>query len=193
MLYTSVAAMGTATVVFALVRRPLWPRSGWLLLGVGLVMGPRATSSTTWRGCVASWRHPAGYDYLYLAAYLPLIIAVGIFVRESRRNLDPTTLVDSLIVMTAGGVVLLATAVRPMLANPTFEESTLFVMTGYLALDLLLLSLTVRLWFSSNRTTNPGVRLLSVALACFLIADLWFQVGVANSRGPNPWPSPIFR
>ncbi len=186
-LYTSVAAMGTATVVFALVRRPLWPRSGWLLLGVGLVMwtaGDFLYDMARVRGELGAT--PAGYDYLYLAAYLPLIIAVGIFVRESRRNLDPTTLVDSLIVMTAGGVVLLATAVRPMLANPTFEESTLFVMTGYLALDLLLLSLTVRLWFSSNRTSNPGVRLLSVALACFLIADLWFQVGVANSRGPNP-------
>lgn len=186
-LYTSVAAIGTATVLYALAKRPLWPRSAWLLLALGMGLWTSADflyDTARVRGELSG--APAAYDLLYVAAYVPLIIAVGIFVRESKRNLDSTTLVDSLIVMTAGGVMLLETAIRPMLDNPGFDDSTLFVMTGYLALDLLLLSLTVRLWFSSNLTTNPGVRLLSIALACFLAGDLWYQVGVANSSEPNP-------
>lgn len=189
-IFVSVAAIGTATVGYAAARRPLWARSAWITLALGMAVW---TVATLWSGGVhtvvgggrtptaSDLQTPTASNLLLLLAYLPIVTAVGIFVREASRHEDVATVLDSLIVMTGGALVLFAAVVEPTLNQVDPPDTAVWLMACQVALDLLLLSITVRLWFSTDRSTNQGVRLLSLALACLLLASGWYQIAAAQT------------
>jgi diguanylate cyclase (GGDEF)-like protein/PAS domain S-box-containing protein len=183
-LFFLVAALGTVTVGYAAASRRLWARPAWISLTLGMAVWTAAALVTAMAGApTGPSQSQPGPSLLFLVAYLPITVAVGIFVREASRHEDVATVLDSLIVMTGGALVLLATVVQPTLNQLELSDTEVLEMASRVSLNLLLLGITVRLWFSTDRSTNQGVRLLSLALACLLFAAGWYQVAAAQAPG----------
>lgn len=183
-LFLLIAAVCTITVCYVVARRQLWARSAWITLAIGMAIWTAAAAVALIADSGDDFgRSETGSGLLFLVAYLPIIVSVGIFVREASRHEDVATVLDSLIVMTGGALILFATVVQPTLNRIELSDTAVLEMASRVALNLLLLSITVRLWFSTDRSTNQGVRLLSLALACLLVAASWYQIATAQLPG----------
>lgn len=180
-------AMATVVVGVNVATRPLWVRPAWLALAVAL----GALTMAWWTAGVglAVNHNTTPSPLLPLAVFGPLALAAGLFVRANRSSRDASTVVDSLIVMAAGGIVLIGVAIEPMLAaSPTSSAHSAGVALG-LALDLLLLSLATRLWLTPSAALNPAVRLVRWGLTLAIAAGVLQHVGM--SRGLSTSDAPL--
>ncbi|MFI0432361.1 MAG: hypothetical protein ACH36H_04390, partial [Candidatus Nanopelagicales bacterium] len=179
----AVAGIASAIVAVACVAvRPLWPRGAWWIVIAGLVGWTISHWLLLFDDPVSvaserlTWPHA-----LAVASYALLILGALTLVRRRHTARDTTSVIDSLIVLTAGGALigwtLLDVASRnPLLGNRQFTQLAVFAI-----LNLLLLSVVVRLWFATHASTNRGIRIVSLAFAVLIAADVATQYRLANA------------
>jgi diguanylate cyclase (GGDEF)-like protein len=123
-------------------------------------------------------------DFMYLATYLPAIIALMLLGRRisSSRNVD--SWIDALIVTAAGTAMVGAWIIGPLLVDSTSITAATVVSCIYPVLDILLLAALVRTLFTSPRW-NPALGLVAASLLIFLIVDLYYNVLSAADQPAN--------
>ncbi|TXH44235.1 MAG: EAL domain-containing protein [Actinobacteria bacterium] len=179
----AVAGIASAIVAAACVAlRPLWPRAGWWIVVIGL-MGwtvshwllllddPVSVASER-----LTWVHG-----LAVVSYILLIIGALTLVRRRHTARDTTSVIDSLVVLTAGGALVGWTLLDVASRNPLLGALQFTQLAVFAILNLLLLSVVVRLWFASHASTNRGIRIVSLAFAALMVADLATQYRLAHA------------
>ncbi len=162
-----------ATIAVISSRRRVWARSAWLLVACAalltvLINATRATADAPARS--------SGTTSLAIGSALTIVfslltVAAYLLVNRHRRTAaDSSGIVDAAIVFVAASMVATEFLVYPFWSDPalnTAERMSLLLFDG---LNVLLLSLTVRLWFSTDRSVNRASRILTVAFVAMIIA-----------------------
>ncbi len=114
---------------------------------------------------------PGVVDLLYLASYVPALLALALMIRHLRPGSDREAWIDAAIMTIAIGSVVGVFVVAPTLVDSTSSELGAALALSYPLLDLIVLSVLLLVLVSSGRL-NPSVTLLSISAALFLIVAL---------------------
>ena len=168
-----------------------------LAVGVSLNIGRRSRAWWAFTAGMAGWvagdvAYFAGAlrasDVLYMVGYALLGSAIirWMLARAESRERAPRELVDAAIVFLAGFALLWFFVLDSMVDNGHLTTADLFA-TAYPVLDLLLLSLLVRLVFT-NGAWPTAYRLLTIGFAVILVVDvLWRALLVHDAYGVGSW------
>ena len=171
--FTIVSVGSVLVVVHSVVTRPLFARWAWAWLALGMALWAFAEFARRLNlAADLTTSVPSVYDLLHLAAYLPMIVAAVLFIRLRRGRGDATKVTDTLIVLVVGALVITLTVLNRIMTNPVFGPNEVSVLAAAAILDVLLVSVVVRLWFASRNTTNRGIRILAAAFLALLLSDV---------------------
>ncbi len=145
--------------------------TAWWMILAGLVLwvaGDGYWNAYRWlEGSEAPFPSPA--DALYILAYLPLLIGIGLLVRGGRPR--AADVLDASIIGLAAGLTVWFAAIAP--AADAHQGSTLasLLVVAYPAMDYLLLVGVVQLSFAGG-LRNVSLRWVSAAFATVLVTDV---------------------
>lgn len=122
---------------------------------------------------------PSVADVLYLASYVAVIIALVLLVRRRQAGRNRETWVDTAVMTLAAGCVVATVVIWPMLTDSAATEPTTIIALAYPLLDMVVLSVLIRLLVDVQRL-SPALGLLTLSVAFTLTADLVFNSLVAQ-------------
>ena len=132
---------------------------------------------------------PGLTDVLYFSSYFFAFAGLLLLSRHRSQTSNLAAWVDAGIFTTAVIALTGSFIISPLVDNSTTLDSATMVAIGYPILDVLVLSALIRIGLG-RRATSPALVLLVVAMTCFLVADLLYNiVAVSDSWSLN---SPIF-
>jgi diguanylate cyclase (GGDEF)-like protein len=114
---------------------------------------------------------PSLADAFYLGGYAPLAWGLYLLARGRGPTRDRAPLLDAGIVATGLGLVVWTYVMRPVAVDDTLTGLTRIISLGYPMVDVLLITITARL-FTRTGSRVPSYRLLTAGLAVLLTADL---------------------
>lgn len=174
--YLAGACVSLAALALAVLRRTMPRPLPWVLVGAALTCWVGGDATWTWFDHVADVDpFPSVADWLYLAGY-PLM-AAGLAVLVRRRTggaVQRASLLDAAVLTTGLGLVTWVFLVVPSAAGAATPLEKV-VSTAYPVLDVVLLSLAVRLLLTFGGRT-PSFRLLGGSTLALLAADVLFAV-----------------
>ncbi len=170
----TVLGLSCATVIgFIATGRRVWARSAWscvagaaiitVLINVARMIfdtPPRTAGATSTSVGIAL---TLVFTLLTVAAYL-------LVSRHRRTVSDSSGIVDSAIVFVAAAMIATEFLVYPFWSDSSLNGIERFGLLLFDGLNVLLLSLTVRLWFSTDRSVNRASRILAVSFVAMIIA-----------------------
>lgn len=162
-----------ATVIFTILTRRVWARSAWtcITVAIGLLMLSNVTRNPDPYAQTGS--RVAITVVIYLILFTMLIAAAVVFVNRHRRNVnDVTGMLDTAIVFVAASMISTEYLIYPFWADAQLGGPQLAILMIFNAINVFLLALTVRLWFSTDRFVNRSLRLMSVGLAVMSIVGI---------------------
>lgn len=158
----------------------------WLLVALGTAL--TAAGEITWEVYEVLGRNPfpSVADVLYLAGYPVTGAGLVLLARgRSRRNARAqAALLDAAIVTVAAGVVAWVFLVEPYAADTSLTLMERSLSAAYPLMDVLLLTLLVRLLFAPG-PPSPAFALLASGVVCTIAADTAFA-GLELSSGYSP-------
>ncbi|MFT6563613.1 MAG: diguanylate cyclase (GGDEF)-like protein/PAS domain S-box-containing protein [Actinomycetes bacterium] len=168
LLWTLFALTATAVVLATVSRHHLWARSAWLCVAAAIALSaiitvirgfrPAMTATTTAESLLGG--------LLYSSILVLLILAALLFVNRRRRNTsNASTLLDSAIVFVAATMVYAQFLVYPFWFDSELQAGQLPTLVAISVGNLVLLSVSVRIWFSTSRSINRSARILAPGLA----------------------------
>lgn len=132
---------------------------------------------------------PGLTDLLYFTSYLFAFAGLLLLSRQHSRSGNVAAWVDAGIFTTAVIALTGSFIIGPLVANSTAIDGATVVAITYPVLDVLVLSALIRIGLGRS-ATSPAMALLVVAMTCFLIADLLYNiVAVSDSWSLD---SPVF-
>ncbi|GAB6902604.1 GGDEF domain-containing protein [Kineosporia succinea] len=166
---TSVAVSGLflVTAVRALPggrRGPWW----WLVPPLGLAAVGECWLRTSSPWPPDAWPTPA--DAFFLAAYVPLVVAVGRLDRQRGARPASGGVLDSLVVSAAGLALFVVFMIIPVLTAPDTSTAARIAGTLYPLADATLLYLILRHLLTTG-TRTPSMTWLVTGLVCVLLGD----------------------
>ena len=177
-LYVGIAfSAAAAIVVGAWLHRPR-PLLPWLLIALGVAL--LAGGELTWEIyelALDQYPFPSAADALYLAGY-PCIGAGLVILARSRagsRAHARASVVDAAIVTVAAGVLVWVVLVEPYARDASLPLAERLLSPAYPLMDLLLLTLLMRLLFTPG-TRAAAFWLLAAGIVCNIVADTAFAV-----------------
>ena len=114
---------------------------------------------------------PAGADILFLAAYIPVFVALGILIHRLNPGRDREAWIDSSILTVAAASIFGLFLVVPVLDSPGLDGWAIAVGAAYPILDLAVLSSLIWLLVGGGRP-QPAMALLAVSFGFTLTADV---------------------
>jgi diguanylate cyclase len=175
-----------AVVVGVRRYRPEWVLPWWLLTAAVSVS---MLASVWWGFDLAvhgSRRFPIGGDLLYSLMQPLLVLSILGWTRRARRS---GGLVEAGIVAAGGAALLWALIVAPMLHSGQFAGLRLASYLLYVAFDLVILVLTVRMLLIT-RVRTPSYALLVVGAAVLILTDLTYYVLLVGGGPAGPVSAP---
>ena len=161
-----------AIVVFLSLRRPEH-RLPWILVATGLVLFVA--------GDVITYNYPKFFgteppfpsvgDLLYLLVYPFLVAGILLMVRRRSPGRDRASLIDSLIVGIGVGTLSWVFLIAPYLHDPELTAYEQLVAMAYPVMDLILLTVAVRLGMGTRRR-SPGFYLMMASIAVLFVTDV---------------------
>jgi signal transduction histidine kinase len=156
---------------------------GWMLVALGTAL--TAAGEITWEVYEALGRSPfpSVADVLYLAGYPVMGAGLVLLARgRGRRYADAQgAVLDAAIVTVAAGVVAWVFLIEPYAADASLSVMERSLSAAYPLMDLLLLTLLVRLLFAPG-PPSPAFALLASGVVCTIAADAAFA-GLELSSG----------
>jgi two-component system cell cycle response regulator len=157
-------------------------RSIWAALGAGMVL--YAAGDISWTLLFTNVKdapYPSVSDALWLSAYVPAYVSLGLLVRTRVHGLQRSQWLDGLIgalVVAAIGAVV----VFPPLLDAGVGNGTMTVATNlaYPVLDLTLLGMVTFAFAASGWRPDRVLLFLGLGLMVGAVADSWYLVSVAN-------------
>ncbi len=122
---------------------------------------------------------PSLADALYLAAYIPAFIALGLMIRHLHPGRDREAWIDASIMTIAVGSIVGVFIVAPTLDGARSTDISTFVALAYPLLDLIILSVLILVLVSSSHL-NPSVTLLTFSASLFLVVALIDEFRIVN-------------
>jgi signal transduction histidine kinase len=175
-LYDALAASAVVAILAGVrIHRPARPLP-WFLLAAGYAAF--VAGEVTWHVygfALDEDPFPSVADAFYLAGY-PLIAAALVLLARERgagRAQERAGLLDAAIVTVAAFVVLWVFLVDPYAADGSLPRDERVLSAAYPLMDVLLLTLLVRLLFVPGRR-SPAIVLLAAGLGFFIAADVTF-------------------
>ena len=128
---------------------------------------------------------PSIADAVFLAAYVPAIVALAMLIHRLHPGSDRETWIDSTIVTFAAACVFIMFLVAPALADPTFAPLQLAFAIAYPLLDLIVL--TALIWLLVGTGRPPlALTLLTFAFCLVLAADVVRDADmIGGTSGPS--------
>ena len=172
LIYQLIGVSGLVAIACGIAARRCSGVAWWMiLLGLTLwVAGDGYWNAYRWlEGVEAPFPSPA--DALYILAYLPLLIGIGLLVRGGRPR--AADVLDASIIGLAAGLTIWFAAIAP--AAQAQQGSTLasLLVVVYPAMDYLLLVGVVQLSFAGG-LRNVSLRWVSFAFATVLVTDVLY-------------------
>lgn len=172
-LWSLLGLVSAAVVTTMTIRGRVWARSAWGLVAAATVLtvfiniiysltstSPRADSAAT-----------AFYGGTLTIVLAMLTVAAYLLVNRHRRaSTDSSGVVDAAIVFVAAIMVGTEFLVYPFWTDPSLSTAERMGLLLFDALNVLLLSLTVRLWYSTDRLVNRSARILAGAFVAMILA-----------------------
>ncbi len=149
-----------------------WP----LLISQALAMAGVAMSTYLER-TDATADFPNASDVLYLAAYIPAFIALGVMIHRIYPGRDREAWIDASILTVASASFMTIFLIGPLLAVDSLDGAAAAIAIAYPLLDLVLLSALVWLLIGSTQRTVTLV-LIATGFLVSLIADIVRDVGL---------------
>ena len=166
--------LSCATVIgFIATGRRVWARSAWSCVAGAAVLivliniarmifdAPPRSAGTA----------PTSVGVALTAVFTLLTVAAYLLVSRHRRTVsDSSGIVDSAIVFVAAAMIATEFLVYPFWSDSALNGLERFGLLLFDGLNVLLLSLTVRLWFSTDRSVNRASRILAISFVAMIIA-----------------------
>lgn len=183
------SVIGVLAMVLALVgaRRLTARRRGWLVVLAGFSLWVAGDALfTVEQGYLRLDTYPVPSDVLYLSGYVVLTVGLLRLVRGRQRGMDPTPILEALIVAAGFGTVVGTFLVAPIAADSTTSVLGRLVATAYPVGDVVLVGVLVRLWTSVG-SRNPAFRFLMLSMAATTAADLvWNAFALVDPLATTP-------
>jgi hypothetical protein len=193
-MYDAIAGTSVLAILAGVwIHRPARPLP-WLLLAAGFAcfVAGEIVWHVYWFG-LGQDPFPSVADVFYLAGY-PLL-AAGLLIlardRGSERGRERAGLLDAAIVTVAAFVVTWVFLVEPYAGDESLSTVDQILSAAYPLMDVLLLTLLVRLLFTPGRRT-PAVWLLALGMACNIAADVIFLALELAGRSSTTWVEAIW-
>ncbi|MFZ1654135.1 MAG: hypothetical protein WAT42_12180, partial [Candidatus Nanopelagicales bacterium] len=188
-------ALLTAAMIAIVARRKrLWAKSAWGFVSVGMVLF--VLTDLFSRGTSTEPTSPGAFgpieNVLHAASFVFFSVAAVIFVNRRRRTVaDIGGLLDSAIVFVGASMIAAEFFVYPLWSEGTLNSDQRTTLVLFEILNVLLLSLTVRLWFSTDRVVNRSARILSIGFLLLVLTDAigilsWLPSSPIEGRYTNP-------
>jgi signal transduction histidine kinase len=158
-----------AILVGVYVHRPR-VRWAWYLFAAGqtLFVGGDVLAYNYERLFGRALPFPSVADALYIAVYPAITAGLILLIRRRNRRADAASLIDSLIVATAAGLLSWVFLIAPYTHDSTLSLSARLTSIAYPLMDLLILSAALRLAFGSGHRGRAYTMI--VASICVLFA-----------------------
>ncbi|MBK9741171.1 MAG: GGDEF domain-containing protein [Actinobacteria bacterium] len=185
----SVGTQLAAVVVFLVValRMPRRARSVWWTLWVYVALTVSANVVyDVYQYHLGMDPFPSWADLLYVAAYVPQIVALIVLMRQRQRVWDRQAWIDSAVITVAAVSVATTFVLVPMLNQPAPADASTILALAYPVLDLVVLAILIRLTVGGGRPMAALV-LLTASVAVTLTADLVYN-GLAATGSADQAP-----
>ena len=127
-------------------------------------------------------RAPSGpVELMWLVAYIPALIALGILIRRLAPGRGRDALIDAAILSVTAGVIFALLLVVPLVNSPIADPLTAVMTTSYLVLDFALLTSIIWLLIGGGRP-RPALLLISLSLIFTLIANVARDISLVQQQ-----------
>lgn len=181
-----------ALILFRAFKHQLWATSSWVAIGIGVAL--YSVGSEFWRSG-QEFENGQGYrisifSVLYTVGLILFAVAMILIILKARRNsTDSTSSLDATIVFVAASLIALQVFIYP--AWNQYDVSTPFkiAIVSYTLLFVILLSVTIRLWYTTEAEVNRAIRTFSIGIIFMLAVDSTYivtSVPTFNTEHPLP-------
>ena len=128
---------------------------------------------------------PSIADVVYLGVFPSLIVGLLLLIRRRKRGADWASLIDSVVITTGVGLLSWVFLIAPYAHDATLSASVKLTAIAYPLMDVLLLSVAVRLAFAGgNRTRATFLVVLSICVL-FVTDGIygWLQLHAGSQPG----------
>ncbi len=122
--------------------------------------------------------YPAISDVLYLSVYPCLIAGLILLIRRRGASRDRGSLIDAAMIAIGIGTLSWVFLISPYVTDTTLSGLVKFVSMGYPLMDMLMLTVAVRLAVGSGRR-SPSLNLMVTAIVALFVTDSlygWLQL-----------------
>jgi diguanylate cyclase (GGDEF)-like protein len=136
---------------------------------------------------------PCWADPLYVAAYVPQIVALILLMRQRQRVWDRQAWIDSAVITVASVAVATTFVLVPMLEQSSPADASIYLALAYPLLDLVVLAILIRLTVGGGRPMSALI-LLTASVTVTLTADLGYNglAAAGNADQAPGWLEALF-
>lgn len=172
-IFNIIGLSGAAAILVFLGLHKSAHRLSWILVASGLVLFVAGDVITynylTFFGVEPPF--PSVGDLLYLLVYPFLVAGIVLMVRRRSPGRDRASLIDSLIVGIGVGTLSWVFLIAPYLHDPELTAYEQLVAMAYPVMDLILLTVAVRLVMGTRRRST-GLYLMMASIAVLFVTDV---------------------
>ena len=184
--YRGATAVALLAFVLIALRMPRRVRGVWWSLLAFQVLTVVADTVYDIEYIDQSTSFPGTADVLFLVAYVPVLVALGLLIRGLHPGRDREAWIDSVILSVAAASIVGAFLIAPALADSGLTGLPLLVAIAYPFLDLLVLCCLVWLIAGGGRP-NPALMLLVLSFALYLVGDVIRDTTLADGIDEATW------
>lgn len=180
MLVRGASIVAVAVLLWAALRMPKGARGVWL--GLWAFQALTVGGDVIYDVMMYHYHDdpfPSLADLLYLCSYVAMIAALVRLVHLRQAGRSRETWIDTAVMTLAAACVVATVVIVPMLTSTAAPEWTTVIALAYPLLDVVVLSVLIRLLVDVERL-NPALSLLTLSVAFTLTADLMFNSLVAQ-------------
>jgi signal transduction histidine kinase len=175
-----------AIVVGVRLQRPHNPLA-WYLFAVGQAMfvGGDVLAYNYERFFGRPLPFPSIADVVYLGVFPSLIAGLLLLIRRRKRGADWASLIDSIVITTGFGLLSWVFLIAPYAHDATLSTSVKLTAIAYPLMDVLLLSVAVRLAFAGGNRTKATFLVFVSICALFATDGVygWLQLHAGSQPG----------
>ncbi|MEA2611152.1 MAG: hypothetical protein QOG32_878, partial [Chloroflexota bacterium] len=177
--YPAAGLIAVAAILIGVHRRKPARAGPWRLVALGLAL--MSGGDITWSVLAlggAEVPYPSLADFVYLPAYLALIVGTVGLMRGRMAVGDRTSYIDAAILSAGAGSIFWVAIVEPSLTGAT-DPLAVVVSMSYPVLDLVLLTLGIRLVLSGAAQPRY-LQILTAGIALYFVADVIYSGTILN-------------
>lgn len=183
-------------ILYRALRHRLWATTNWIIIGAGVAF--YCIGSEFWNSSQnfsdSGAFHNSFASILYTIGLLLFITAmIGIIIKARRNSTDSTSSLDATIVFVAVSLIAIQALIYPTWMDPTLSTSVKVGIFTYTFLFVILLSVTIRLWYTTEAQVNRAIRTFASGMIIMLLTDIAFIATRVPAIGgeyslPSVWP-----